>query len=145
MGSALPLYRGRDPTETDVVWLHFHLLWIKISPARKLLQLFLSAKDDKTPQETHARDQKQGEKKIVPPAYIYFLGTQQGRCNTDLYRFETWGDKQNITTQDGDGQLPTAIASGGSRLQTSVGILPGEGAQRGEKCWNYHSAFFILC
>lgn len=115
-----------DRSCSVMVWLYFHLLWIKVSPARNLLQLFLTAEEDKMPRERNAHSQKQGgKKKVVPAVHVYSLGTQQGRCNADLYHSETREDKQNVT-QGGDGRLPIVLAAGGSLLQTSVGILPGK-------------------
>lgn len=85
-------------------------LWTKISPARDLLLLFQSAKEDKTPLEINVplewKEEWGGKKRLslfMSTASQLHAGVQ---CNTDLYHFERWGDKENITHRKGMDSCP---------------------------------------
>lgn len=100
MGGGLPLDHGQIP------------LWIKISPARDLLLLFQSAKEDRTPLEENAPlewREKWGERKGCPFAYLLPHRDTQGQFNIDLYHSERGRDKENITHRKGMDSCPLLL------------------------------------
>lgn len=87
-------------------------LWIKISPARDLLLLFQSPKEDRTPLDINAPLQwkeKWEEKTSCPLAHLLLHRNTQGQFNTDLHHFERWRDKENITHRTGMDSCPLPL------------------------------------